>query len=104
MTVYLISWIGDNFFYNKFRSEFGGLETYPALFFKIVPLNFILCILASIFINKAVRLISSLIMKPLFRICDKNKSAFEINKVSISAEYDSDVVNEKNNATPASKL
>ncbi len=74
MTFYLISYIGDCYFYSKYGSEFSGYASYPKMYLKIIPLHFVLCILASAVINFIVKFISKLITKPLYKLCEKNNS------------------------------
>lgn len=71
ISFYLLSWIGDNYFYNKHLPEFTGFDSYPRLFFKIVPLHILLCLIASLIVSFAVKLISRLITKPLYGLCSK---------------------------------
>lgn len=68
MTVYLLSFIGDCIYVRKFIIG----ENTPAIFiqryFKIIPLHFLLTVLASFPIYYLGKFISGLIMKPLFRL------------------------------------
>lgn len=74
---YLLSWIGDSYFYTKYESSFSGYNSFPALYLKIIPLHFVLCIGASFVVSSAVKFISGLIMTPLLRLCDKKEAAAE---------------------------
>lgn len=75
VTFYLLSWIGDNWFYTKYASQFKGFDNLPQMFFKIIPLHFIICLAASFILNFIIKFISGLITKPLFKLCDKKEKS-----------------------------
>ena len=77
MTFYLISYIGDCIYVRYFLAG----ENTPAIFiqryFKIIPLHFLLTVLASFPVFYLGKLISWLIMKPMFRLAEHNQKKAE---------------------------
>ncbi len=65
MTVYLFSWIGDQFWSSRHTGDFAGPGSYPMLFMRIIPLHFVLSCVCSFVIAKAVQLCCRPLMKRL---------------------------------------
>ncbi len=67
LSVYLLSWFGDQFFYHQFSAIFNpGINSfgdYFLPFIKIVPLNLVISILASYIVGVLIKLISRPLMK-----------------------------------------
>lgn len=67
LSVYLISWFGDQIFHHKFGEIFSptltGFGDYFVAFLKVVPLNLVLSILAAYIVGVLIKLISRPLMK-----------------------------------------
>lgn len=68
MTVYLLSYIGDCIYVRKFIVGENSPAIFMQRYFKIIPLHFLLTVLASFPVYYLGQFISKLIMKPLFRL------------------------------------
>lgn len=66
MTVYLLSFIGDNIYVRHFLVGENTPAVFVQRFFKIIPLHFLLTVLASFPVFYLGKLISWLLMKPMF--------------------------------------
>ena len=83
LTFYLISFIGDNYFYQvMFAGQFTSSKVYPLMFLKIIPLHLLCCTIASAIIKIPVKYISKWIMNLLFKITDRKKETEVISEVS----------------------
>ncbi len=75
MTVYLFSWIGDQFWSARHMVDFAGPQSYPGLFLRIVPLHFVCSCACSFVIAKAVQLCSRPLMRSLMASGRMSKKA-----------------------------
>lgn len=73
MTVYLLSFIGDVLYVRHFINGENSPAIFVARYFKIIPLHFLLTVLASFPINYLARQLGRLIAKPLYRLADRSK-------------------------------
>lgn len=63
LSVYLLSWIGDQFFYkNIYLQLTNGFIDYPLAYLKIIPLHFFLSVCAAYIVGIVVKLLSKGIM------------------------------------------
>lgn len=81
LSVYLLSWFGDQVFYKNISQSISNFGDYPLAFLRIVPLNLVLSIIAAYIIGILIKLISKPIMS-LFL----NHSIFSHIKLSKKAE------------------
>lgn len=72
---YLLSWIGDDYFYTKHRAEFKGFSNLTAMFFKIIPIHIILCLTASLILFALLKPLNKAITAPLFKLCSRSVAA-----------------------------
>ena len=82
LCVFLMSCIFDNLLYNYYISQFAGYSSYFSMFWKIVPLDFALSVLASIPISYIGGLISKDIMSRIRR-CLQYKKTIKSDQISV---------------------
>ncbi len=75
MTVYLMSFIGDCVYLQHFLKAENSPWIFIAQYFKIIPLHFIASVAVSIPVYYLGKLLSKLIMNPLFRLANRKKKS-----------------------------
>lgn len=77
MTFYLLSFIGDYYYFYHFLDGTNTAAAFVQHYFKIIPLHFLLSILASFPVYYLGKFISKLIMKPMFRLAERSQAKSE---------------------------